>query len=294
MATTSRYQGELTHHHCLQRYTSWRVGGAAEQFYQPTDLKDLQHFLHQHPEEKPLLWLGLGSNLLVRDQGVFGTVIATLNRLNVLDMTEKNTVRAEAGVTCAKLARFCAKRGFEAGSFFAGIPGTVGGALAMNAGAFGHETWHYVVGIETLDAKGRLHIRTPADYAVSYRSVEGPAKEWFAAGYFAFPTGDTQRAFEAIRHLLRERARTQPIGYLNCGSVFRNPPGDYAARLIETAGLKGFKIGHAIVSDKHANFIINQGEASAKDIEAVISEVAQRVKKVHGIELHTEVKIVGQ
>jgi len=229
----------------------------------------------------------------VRDKGTSSLVIATLNRLNSLALFEKSTVRVEAGVTCSKLARFCAKQGFENGAFFAGIPGTVGGALAMNAGAFGHETWSYVVSIETIDAQGNQRTRTPADYAISYRTVEGPQQEWFVAAYFAFQPGEPDKTSQAIRDLLQQRAHTQPIGCLSCGSVFRNPPGDHAGRLIETAGLKGFRIGQAVVSDKHANFIINEGQATAHDIEMLIMTVAERVKAIHGVTLVPEVRIIG-
>lgn len=208
-------------------------------------------------------------------------------------MFEQGIIRVEAGVTCAKLAKFCAKQQFAKGGFFAGIPGTVGGALAMNAGAFGGETWTYVQKVETIDRYGRVRQRLPQDFQVGYREVKGPAGEWFVAGYFAFPPGDTAQTQQDIKMLLRKRSDTQPIGEFSCGSVFRNPPGDYAARLIESCGLKGHQIGGARVSLKHANFIINEGSATAVDLEQLIDLVQSTVKQQTGITLVRECHILG-
>src|SRR3990167_10260987 len=154
-------RGKLYFNHSLARYTSWRVGGRAECFYRPADLLDLQHFLAQLPDHEPITWLGLGSNVLIRDGGIAGTVILTLHGLNQIGLVEPHIIRAEAGVTCAKLAKFCVKAGFENGAFFAGIPGTVGGALAMNAGAFGGETWQQVQQVETINRQGKITQRMP-------------------------------------------------------------------------------------------------------------------------------------
>jgi UDP-N-acetylmuramate dehydrogenase len=177
--------------------------------------------------------------------------------------------------------------------FFAGIPGTLGGALAMNAGAFGGETWRHVIEVEVLDRRGVRHVRTPADYRVAYRSVQGPAEEWFIAARLEFERRPSVSE-AAIRELMEKRRQSQPIGAWSCGSVFTNPPGDHAARLIESAGLKGFRIGDASVSEKHANFIINHGNASAADIEALILHVQRTVAALHHVELTTEVRIVGE
>lgn len=288
--------GELFHHHNLARYTSWRVGGEAERFYRPANLLDLENFLSQLPENEPLTWLGLGSNVLIRDAGVAGTVILTLNRLNKINLLKEDSkviVRAEAGVTCAKLARFCAGYGLEAGAFFAGIPGTVGGALAMNAGAFGHDTWSHVISVETLNHRGEIQKRLPSEFKIQYRQISGLNHQFFAAGYFCFKQGDAVKAKETIHQLIKKRNNAQPIGKYSCGSVFRNPPGDYAARLIESAGLKGMRMGDAEVSQKHANFILNSGSAKASDIERLIHCVSDRVYEVHGIQLIKEVHIIG-
>jgi UDP-N-acetylmuramate dehydrogenase len=249
----------------------------------------------------PVYFLGLGSNLLVRDGGIDGVVISTHGALDRLERIGDERVFGEAGVACARIARQCLKWGLGAGEFFAGIPGTLGGALAMNAGAFGGETWRHVLAVETIDRQGREHTREAREYRVGYRHVEAPAaEEWFLAARLRFsirePSSEsaTRAAAEPIRLLLERRRATQPIGEWSCGSVFTNPPGDHAARLIETAGLKGLAVGGASVSTKHANFIINHGSATAADIECLIERVREEVYRAHGVRLQPEVRIVGR
>ncbi|MGB5620956.1 MAG: UDP-N-acetylmuramate dehydrogenase [Gammaproteobacteria bacterium] len=287
------FGGELMLDEPMYRHTSWRVGGPADRYYRPADIEDLSCFLAALPADEPVHWVGLGSNLLVRDGGVRGTIIATHRVLDGIERLDDTHVRVEAGVPCAKLARRCARWGLGQAEFFAGIPGTVGGALAMNAGAFGGETWRHVVAVEVIDRQGQRHRRLPSEFSVGYRSVRGPAPEWFLAADLVFEPEDTADP-EAIRKLLARRKATQPIGEPSCGSVFRNPPDDHAARLIEAAGLKGFSIGGARVSDKHANFIINTGDASAADIEQLIDHVRSVVERVHGVRLQTEVRMLGE
>jgi UDP-N-acetylmuramate dehydrogenase len=290
-------RGELKRHEPMSRYTTWRVGGAADSFYRPADLQDLCSFLRQLPEDEPLFWLGLGSNLLVRDGGIRGTVIATQGMLNELSRVDGTTVRAEAGVSCAKVARFCSGLGLSGVEFLAGIPGTMGGALAMNAGAFGGETWEHVLAVETVDHHGQLHTRKPGEYQVEYRSVKGPQDEWFVAAHLKLEKldDDKQEQVKAkMKALLEKRNASQPIGLPSCGSVFRNPEGDHAARLIEASGLKGYCIGGACVSEKHANFIINANAASANDIERLIHYVAEVVEQKQGVCLQPEAHIVGE
>ncbi len=277
----------------MARHTTWRVGGPARVLYCPADLRDLAAFLGRLAADEPLLWLGLGSNLLVRDGGFRGRVVATRFGLGALARADEVAVRAEAGVACAKVARFCADAGLRGAEFLAGIPGTMGGALAMNAGAFGGETWARVAGVETIDRHGRIRSRAPSEYRVGYRSVEGPAGEWFVAAHLRLEPGDRGGGRARIKGLLERRGETQPTGVPSCGSVFRNPPGDHAARLIEAAGMKGACRGGACVSQMHANFIVNRGTATAGDIEALIEEVAERVARVHGVSLEREVHIVG-
>lgn len=291
---TPALRGVLLKDEPLAGYTSWHVGGKAKRFYKPFDLADLVAFLPTLPPAETIIWLGLGSNVLIRDGGINGTVIFTQGCLKELSFETPETIRAEAGVTCAKLAKFCARHQLAQGAFFAGIPGTVGGALAMNAGAFKGETWSYVTAVETIDRDGIIRKRLKPEFEIAYREVKRPTNEWFVAGHFQFPQGDEQQANQAIRELLRKRGDSQPIGEFSCGSVFRNPPGDYAGRLVESCGLKGKKIGGAWVSTKHANFIINGGEATAADIENLINSVRQIVKEQTGISLQPECHIIGE
>jgi UDP-N-acetylmuramate dehydrogenase len=287
-------RGVLKRHEPLSRHTSWRVGGPADRFYEPAGVADLSAFLKTLPDNEPLFWVGLGSNLLVRDGGVRGTVIMLSGKLNGLERIDANTLRAEAGVASAKLARFSVQQGLRGAEFLAGVPGTVGGALAMNAGAFGGETWSIVTAVETMDHAGRIRTRPHSDYQIGYRSVQGPDGEWFIAGHFGLAPGNEAEGQALIKSLLAKRGATQPTQWPNAGSVFRNPPGDYSARLIERAGLKGFCIGGARVSELHANFIINTGNATAADVETLIETVRDKVYAAQGVKLETEVRIIGE
>jgi UDP-N-acetylmuramate dehydrogenase len=287
-------RGELRHHESMAAHTSWRVGGPADRFFRPADVDDLSAFLAGLPLSEPVFWLGLGSNLLVRDGGIRGTVIATHGVLVTLERAGARAVRCGVGVPCAKVARFCAQAGLAGAEFLAGIPGTMGGALAMNAGAFGGETWDIVAAVETIDRRGRIHRRTPDEFQIGYRSVRWPGQERFLEARLGLSAGDPGVALERIRELLARRSASQPTGVASCGSVFRNPPNDYAARLIEAAGLKGYCFGKACISDKHANFIINTGGAQAADIEALIGHVQHSVEERYGVRLVPEVQIIGE
>ncbi len=278
----------------MAKHTSWRTGGPARYFFQPEDLADLVDFLRSLPEGEPILWVGLGSNLLVRDGGFPGTVVSLKGRLDAIERLEGGRLRVGAGAACARVAREAARAGLCGVAFLAGIPGTMGGALAMNAGAFGGETWDRVVRVRTIDRGGTLRWRLPQEYETGYRRVRGPAGEWFVGCELQLERGDSSLESARIQSLLRQRGARQPIGEASAGSTFRNPPGDHAARLIEAAGLKGFAIGAAQVSPKHANFIINRGGATAADIEAVIRHVRQVVAERFGVLLEPEVKIVGE
>lgn len=288
-------RGSLHENEPMGRHTSWRVGGQAQRFFEPADAEDLAAFVRELSAQETVVWLGLGSNLLVRDGGVRGTVIQMRGALTELERLQERRVRIGAGVACAKVARACARWGLAGAEFLAGIPGTMGGALAMNAGAWGAETWSHVVAVETLDRDGVHHHRTPAEYRVGYRTVTGPGPEAFLSATLQFAPGDDAQALSArVRALLAQRGASQPLGRPSCGSVFRNPPGDFAARLIDQAGLKGQRIGGACVSMKHANFILNLGGATATDIERLITYVRRRVHEFHGVALQPEVCIVGE
>lgn len=286
-------KGELKLNEPLAKYTSWRVGGNAQRFYRPTDIEDLANFIRQLPDNEPLLWLGLGSNLLVRDGGFNGTVIVTAGALQNIQI-DANEVIAEVGVYCSKLAKQAAKSGLEGAAFLAGIPGTLGGALAMNAGAHGAETWEFVSEVTTIDMQGNLHQRQATEFDVSYRHVAIPANEYFVAAKLQFAAGDAKTESALIRELLRKRNASQPTNQPCAGSVFRNPEGDFAGRLIESSGLKGLSVGGASVSSKHANFIVNDGNATAADIENLIYLLQEKIEQMQGVKLIPEVHIIGE
>lgn len=295
MASSITYDGvgELRRNEPLSKHTSWRVGGTAEWYFKPKSLQELCDFLADLSEDVQVTWLGLGSNVLVRDGGIAGVVIATHGALNDLEQMDDGAIYVGAGVACAKVARHCVKQGFADAHFFAGIPGTVGGALAMNAGAFGGETWEYVAKARMVSHDGKLSIHPASEFEVAYRHVKAPQNGWFVGAWLRFEKHDSVDP-DQIRSLLLKRKETQPIGLPSCGSVFRNPPNDFAARLIQAAGLKGYSIGGAQVSNKHANFIINTGDATAEDIESLIGYVQEQVQSQFGVHLQPEVKVIGE
>lgn len=288
------FSARIQRHEPMSRHTSWRVGGPADYFYEPRDRADLSAFLRGLPQETPVYWVGLGSNLLVRDGGLRGVVISMQGVFTRLEQRGPTSMYCECSVPCTRLARQATQWNMAEGEFFAGIPGTLGGALAMNAGAYGGETWKHVISVEVIDRSGECRVRSAAEYQPGYRHVQRPASdEWFLAAELQFgahSAGDRER----LRQLSARRKATQPLGEWSCGSVFTNPPGDHAARLIEAAGLKGCRIGDAVVSTKHANFIINDGAATAAQLEQLILHVQATVEREHGVKLIPEVRIVGE
>ena len=321
--TDSSLRGVSLHRVAMSKHTSWRAGGVADRLYQPADLADLQNFLRSLPADEPLYAVGLGSNLLVRDGGLRGTVLLLHGALKELRRTDDGAVYAQAGVPGAKLARYAANHDLQGAAFFAGIPGTLGGMLAMNAGCYGSETWQHVEQVQVLTRSGELLSRSAADYEIGYRTVnlksgersEGAGsgesvargrenracgnspltqEEFFVSATLHFENGDGETARQEIKDLLSKRIASQPLNLPNAGSVFRNPPNDHAARLIESCGLKGHRRGGAQVSQKHANFIVNTGGATAADIENLIKEVRATVAAQSGVDLHPEVRIIGE
>jgi UDP-N-acetylmuramate dehydrogenase len=284
---------EVLRNEPLRKHTSWRVGGPADLFYAPTTVDELKRILADLPAATPVHWLGLGSNLLVRDGGIRGAVIATGSLARELERLDEHRVRASAGLPCMLLAKRCVRWHLGPAAFFAGIPGTVGGALAMNAGAFGGETWTHVESVTTIDRGGEIRERARTEFEIGYRTVRGASSEWFLGATFRFDH-DVSSSMDAIKTLLARRNAAQPLGVPSCGSVFRNPPGDFAGRLIEQAGLKGVRRGGAMVSDKHANFILNVDDASAADIESLIAEVQAAVERTSGVRLEPEVRVIGE
>ena len=289
-----RVRGRLERNVPLAPMTSWRVGGPADWLFEPEDGEDLAHFLASIPESVPRLLLGLGSNVLIRDGGIEGVVIHLAGTINQRLRVDSERVELGAGLACPQAARFCAKEGLTGAEFLAGIPGTLGGALAMNAGAWGGEIWPLVEWAESIDGRGLRHVRTPGDYRIGYRSVRGCEGEFFLRAVLRLQPGDPSAAKARIKDLLRERAEKQPLGLPSCGSVFRNPEGGHAAALIEQAGLKGLHRGGAEVSLKHANFITHDGSATAADIEWMIQEVQARVEARFNIRLMPEVRVIGR
>ena len=296
--TESTFRGVLTENEPMSRHTSWRVGGVADRFYRPADIEDLSFFLKSLPENEAVFWLGLGSNLLVADKGIRGTVICTSGVLNNMQRLDNNQLYAEVGVASPKLARYTAKESLAGAEFLCGIPGTIGGALKMNAGALGGETWDIVSQVQTIDRRGELHVHDKEDFNIRYRHVEFKQQpsldEWFVSTIMQLQQGNKEVSQKKIKAHLARRGATQPTQLPNAGSVFRNPQGDYAARLIESCGLKNYCIGGACVSEKHANFIINTGTATASDIRNLINEVREKVKQQHGVSLVQEVQFAGE
>lgn len=298
----------------LAAYTTWRAGGPAAYFWQPQHLDELLEFF-PHIPELPLVVLGAGSNVLIRDAGLSALVIRLYKTLNKLDF-DGETLRVEAGVPCPRLAKWAMQQGIGGFEFCAGIPGSVGGALRMNAGAYGQEFWQQVQAVEILTKHG-LERQAATAFQVSYRQVrfnedanvsennsQGHEKNekneknfplFFVAAYFSLTANPYASALiqERMKKQLQERAAKQPLGLPSCGSVFRNPPGHYAAALIEAAGCKGLREGLVEVSPKHANFIINHGD-SALAIETLLYRVQEKVQAEYGLLLRPEVHFLGE
>jgi UDP-N-acetylmuramate dehydrogenase len=285
---------QLLRNEPLARYTSWRVGGKADRLFMAENLADLQVFMRTLDKAEPVFFIGLGSNLLIRDGGVRGTVIVMHQALNEI-RADGQFIYAEAGVTCGKLARFSANEYKQGAEFMAGIPGTVGGALAMNAGCYGSETWNIVHQVLTIDRQGETHVRNESEFIPSYRHVEMlTPDEWFLGAWFKLELGEATESLKKIKNLLATRLASQPLNLPSAGSTFRNPHGDFAARLIEASGLKGYQIGGAQVSPKHANFIVNVGDCSALDIELLIRHMKDVVLEKQGVVLQQEVRVIGE
>ena len=291
---TTETQSQLFKNEPLARYTSWRVGGAADRLFIAENVRELQVFLKTLDAAEPIEFIGLGSNLLVRDGGVRGTVVVMHQALSDLRVDGKY-IYAEAGVTCGKVARFSAAESKQGAEFLAGIPGTIGGALAMNAGCYGGETWNIVHQVLTINRHGETHVRNESEFIPSYRHVEMPMPdEWFLGAWLKLNEGNAEIGQQKIKQLLATRLASQPLNLPSAGSTFRNPHGDFAARLIEASGLKGYQIGGAQVSPKHANFIVNVGDCSALDIELLIRHMKDVVLDKQGVALQQEVKVIGE
>jgi len=275
----------------LSNHTSWKVGGPAEIFFTPENRSELSKFLESN--DKDITWIGNGTNVLVRDGGVRGVVISTKKSLAKIELVEESICRVDAGTSCFELAMFATKNGFGPAAFFSGIPGSIGGALTMNAGCFGHETWEFVTKIEAIDERGQIHHLNSNVFSFSYRSVTFPFPLWFLSCEMTFPKQEVT-TIEELKKLRDSRVEHQPLNENTCGSVFKNPKGHHAGDLIERSNLKGYRVGGCAVSEKHANFIVNDKEATAKDIETLIRHIQDSVKDCFGVDLETEVRIIGE
>lgn len=291
---TSMLRGDLREQEPMSRHTSWKTGGDADYYYRAADIDDLSVFMSRLPIDMPVTWIGFGSNLLVRDGGLSGVVISVVGVLDELEKINETEVIVGAGVPSAKAARFAAQQGLGGIEFLAGIPGTIGGALAMNAGAYGGEVWQYIKQAETINRKGERKVYSKDQFEIGYRCVSLPEDEWFVACNLDLEISDKYTVERRITNMLSDRAVAQPLGQHSCGSVFRNPPDDHAARLIDDCGLKGKQVGGATVSEKHANFIINSGNATSSDIEQLIELIQATVFEKHVVKLIPEVRIIGE
>jgi UDP-N-acetylmuramate dehydrogenase len=275
----------------LSRHTSWKVGGPADIYFTPNDRNELSHFLKLNHES--ITWLGNGTNILVRDGGVKGAVISTRKSFNKIELIDKSSCKVEAGISCFELAMYATKNNLGPAAFFSGIPGSIGGALTMNAGCFGSETWEFVKSVEVIDRNGEIYHLDPKEFSISYRSVSFPFPLWFLSCDMVFPDRGVTTV-EELKSMRDSRLERQPLTENTCGSVFKNPDGNHAGDLIERSGLKGFRVGGCAVSEKHANFIVNDKEATARDIETLIKHIQNTVKDCFGIDLDTEVRIIGE
>ena len=290
---TQEFEDDCSCNESMAKHTSWGIGGCADLFYSPKSREDLVSFLSSVDPNLPITWIGKGTNILVRDGGIRGVVISTKSFLKEIEKTSKYLYKVEAGVACVELALFCQKNGIGPAAFFSGIPGSIGGALTMNAGSFGMETWDLVIEVEVINEKGDISFLEKESFDIAYRTVTFPFRLWFLSCSMSL-SSDEQTTKDNLIELRNQRIKTQPLSEDTCGSVFKNPPGNFAGALIEGSGLKGFKIGSASISEKHANFIVNEGGATADDIENLINYTRQVVREKFDIDLQPEVRIMGE
>ncbi len=286
-------RGRLEPNRPLADLTWFRVGGPAEVLFTPTDADDLAAFLAQTPDDVPVTVIGVGSNLLVRDLGVPGVVIRLGRGFGDLALAGEERIRAGAAVPDVRVARFALEHGIDGLTFLRGIPGTIGGALRMNAGAHGGETRDILVEAEGVDRQGRRHVLSNADMGFSYRVCRAPAGMIFTAALLQGRPGNREEIARQMEAVTEAREAAQPIRSRTGGSTFKNPPGGKAWQLIDAAGMRGHRIGGAHVSTMHCNFLINEGEATAADIERLGEMVRRRVHESSGVMLDWEIKRIG-
>ncbi len=285
------FRGRIAISEPLSKYTSFRIGGPADYYLEPTDKEDVINIItYLQKQQFPFLIIGRGTNMLVSDDGYRGAIVNLEDALSSMRV-ENGRVYADAGITMARFVDFCIQRGYRGLEMLAGIPGTLGGALIMNAGAYGGEISTYLIDIEVLRAGTLLYLKKD-EAGFSYRR-SGFKNDIILGASFEFPAGDKAELLRLRRELLVKRNQAQPLNYPNSGSMFKNPKPAVAARLIEEAGLKGTRRGNAQISDKHANFMVNLGGAKAADVLALIELAKKTVLEKSGISLELEVKLVG-
>jgi UDP-N-acetylmuramate dehydrogenase len=280
----------------MSEHTTFRIGGKADAVCFVQELGELQElFSYVTKENIPYLVVGGGSNLLVRDEGFKGVVIIMREHLASIEQDEENELIlvAGGGLPLINLVRYCSRRGLGGLEFLAGIPGTVGGAVIMNAGAFGQDMAAVLRSIELFSPQGELISREASDLVFSYRASSIQEGTIVVRASLQCTQETPQIVSKRVAEYLASRKATQPLEYPSAGSVFRNPPGDYAGRLIEKTGLKGKMIGGAMISPKHANYIVNTGGATAEDVLALMEMAKEKVRKQTGIELEPEIRVVG-
>ena len=284
-------KGRLRENVSLKDYNTWKIGGKAEYFYEPSDIKDLKLFL-ELLKNTPVTFLGNGSNVLIRDGGINGCVICLKNTLNNYFVKDEEYI-FEAGLSCMKMAQITARENYEGLEYLCGIPGSLGGALAMNAGCYGGNIWDHVLTVSLINNDGEIIKKNKNDFIIGYRNTSLKENNFFISAVFKLRKNKLKNSLEKIKEFLQDRRSKQPTGLLSCGSVFKNPKNLYAAKLIESIGLKGYKIGGACISEKHANFIISDKSTKSIDIEKLINFTQKEVVKKKEVVLETEVKFIG-
>jgi UDP-N-acetylmuramate dehydrogenase len=288
-----KVRGRLDANHPLAELTWFRAGGSAEVLYTPADEADLADFLLRMPTDIPVYVIGVGSNLLVRDGGVPGVVIRLGRGFADVTIEDDHRVRAGTAALDVRVARVAAEAGIDSLTFLRGIPGTIGGALRMNGGAYGGETKDILVEARAVTREGQIKVMSLADMKYSYRHCGAPEDVIFTQALFQGKAGDKQAILAAMDKITESREATQPIKSRTGGSTFKNPPGQKSWQLIDKAGMRGFVVGPAKVSDLHCNFLINEGGATAAQIEQLGETVRAKVKETSGVELDWEIKRIG-
>jgi len=289
-ADLSRF-GNIDADVALAGRTTLGVGGHAAMLFRPNDEKSLAQAMLCIPQDTYVFPIGRGSNLLIADSGIDGLVL-DLSDLNTLEVSG-NTLAAGAGARMSKIAQLAANSGLSGLEFMATVPGDLGGGVAMNAGAFGQQVSGVLQSVTLLSRDGKVQTVSRNDLDMRYRYTALPKDVLILSASFTLTEKNSEDVKQTMREMRAKRSETQPLALPNCGSVFKNPEGDFAARLIESVGLKGKQIGNANISDKHANFIVNQGGASCLDVLQLIRLAKAEVKKETGIDLEPEVKLVG-